>query len=126
MHVTIGYITSRPALKVYARKMNSLLQICKQVEMMGEVSKLLGTAVASSQRLRELTNAVWINCYFYTHTHTLSLSSFSPALSPIFPHLVMCFSQTHLLSEEALAVVQHHDAISYVIFRTLILCPKCL
>lgn len=52
---TIGYFTSRPALKFYARKMNSLLQICKQVEMMGEVNKLHKLQLASSQRLRELT-----------------------------------------------------------------------
>ena len=31
----LGYFTSRPALKGYTRKMNSLLQACKQIESVG-------------------------------------------------------------------------------------------
>lgn len=48
-----GYFTSRPALKGYAREMNSLLQVCKQLEVMGEPLKSKRQTKASSLPLRK-------------------------------------------------------------------------
>ena len=54
LHVLVGYFTSRPALKGYARKMNSLLQVCKQLEVLGEpLSKARRTTATSAQLRKE-------------------------------------------------------------------------
>ena len=47
----VGYFTSRPALKGYARKLNSLLQVCKQLEVLGEPLSKVRTTTATSEKL---------------------------------------------------------------------------
>ena len=47
----VGYFTSRPALKGYARKLNSLLQVCKQLEVLGEPLSKARTTTATSEKL---------------------------------------------------------------------------
>ena len=47
-----GYFTSRPALKGYVRELNSLLQVCKQLEVMG-TKQSVRTNTASTKILRE-------------------------------------------------------------------------
>ncbi|XP_028398027.1 lysosomal alpha-mannosidase-like [Dendronephthya gigantea] len=44
-----GYFTSRPALKGYVRRNNNLLQVCKQLEVLGK----LGESDPSSEMLRD-------------------------------------------------------------------------
>ena len=108
-----GYFTSRPALKLYARKMNSLLQVCKQVEMIGEVSKSQRLTAASSRHLRKLKVISSILNLFY-----IALSLSFPIYPPPHTHTHISLSLDlslliHLcITEEALAVNQHHDAIS--------------
>lgn len=50
--VFTGYFTSRPALKGYTRVMNSLLQTCKQAEVLGEIPDLHRHTNASSVTLQ--------------------------------------------------------------------------
>lgn len=52
----IGYFTSRPALKGYIREMNSLLQVCKQLEVFG-MKGSVRTGTASSYTLRKKATA---------------------------------------------------------------------
>ena len=54
VYIIVGYFTSRPALKGYARKLNSLLQVCKQLEVLGEpLSKARKTTATSAQLRKE-------------------------------------------------------------------------
>ena len=50
--VAAGYFTSRPGLKGYVREMNSFLQVCKQVEVIGTPLMSLRQTKASSRKLR--------------------------------------------------------------------------
>ena len=52
LHYLSGYFTSRPALKGYVRELNSLLQVCKQLEVMG-TKQSVRTNTASTKILRE-------------------------------------------------------------------------
>ena len=47
-----GYFTSRPALKGYVRELNSLLQVCNQLEVLG-TKKSIRTNAASAKTLRK-------------------------------------------------------------------------
>jgi hypothetical protein len=47
-----GYFTSRPALKGYVRELNSLLQVCNQLEVLG-TKKSVRTNTASTKTLRK-------------------------------------------------------------------------
>ena len=49
-----GYFTSRPALKAYVREMNSLLQVCKQLEVLGTPLMSQRKTTATSKHLRML------------------------------------------------------------------------
>lgn len=49
----LGYFTSRPALKGYTRVTNSLLQTCKQLEVLGEDPNIHRTTQASSVKLQQ-------------------------------------------------------------------------
>lgn len=53
LHILVGYFTSRPALKGYCRKLNSLLQVCKQLEVLGEPLSKARTTTATSAKLRK-------------------------------------------------------------------------
>ena len=48
----VGYYSSRPGLKAYVRTMNSLLQSCKQIEVLGERWNLHGHTNFTSRKLK--------------------------------------------------------------------------
>ncbi len=52
----LGYFTSRPALKGYVREMNSLLQVCKQMEAIGMIGKLSRKTDATTRLLSECSD----------------------------------------------------------------------
>ena len=59
----LGYFTSRPALKGYVREMNSLLQSCKQFEVLGTKKSARSNSVVTSYTLREtLISLLYSKC----------------------------------------------------------------
>lgn len=83
-----GYFTSRPALKGYVREMNNLLQVCKHMEAFSQILGLKRNTEANTRRLSEYT--------YIVGKETGEVFNFQ--------HL--------FLLEEAMGVVQHHDAVS--------------
>lgn len=69
LHLLAGYFTSRPGLKGYVREMNSLLQVCKQMEVLGEVLGVNRNTEASTQKLSEWVVCVWMCTYNYTYIY---------------------------------------------------------
>ena len=76
--MSAGYFTSRPALKGYVREMNSFLQVCKQVEVIGVPLMSLRQTKASSNKLRKCTlyfNTIDTQCHHVDFVPSMRLKS---------------------------------------------------
>lgn len=97
----VGYFTSRSALKAYTRKMNNFLQVCKQIESFGQ-------GFAKKSTASSLTLGDYIHMCL-DHRLLQHIDTSSTCVQCVIRHSLFSY---YLYAAEALAVDQHHDAVS--------------